>query len=226
MQTNSDFEYLYKDRDEAYKELEDLIPKDIDYDENWKIITTSINNLPQVCKISDRLNIKCEPFFVEDISAPNNKECTIAVVSELKEIVMHQNLIKSFEISEDYIYDISEQLFNKEILTKLYAFKMGEVFKDIENKNIMIFTDGCETGLSTLCTIKSLLNRGVKKIFLFTPIISDDLYQSLDMIVDKIFTSHRLRDFIRISYYFENFEDVEIDKLRYEVEKRRNILNG
>ena len=226
MQTNSDFEYLYKDRDEAYKELEELIPREIDFDENWKILSISINNLPQVCAISQRLNVACEPFFVEDIYAPNNKECTIAVVSELKEIVMQQNLMKSFEISEDYIYDISEQLFNKDILTKLYAFKMGKALNDIENKNIMIFTDGCETGLSTLCTIKSLLNRGVKKIFLFTPVISDDLYQSLDMIVDKIFTSHRLKDFIRNSYYFENFEDVDIEKLRYEVEKRRKILNG
>jgi len=226
MQTSSDFEYLYKNRAEAYKELEELIPKEIDFDENWKIITTSINNLPQVCDIATRHDIACEPFFVEYINAPNNKECPVATVSELKEIVMHQNLIKSFDISEDYIYDMSEQLFNTNILTKLYAFKGGSPLKDIENKNVMIFTDGTETGLGMLCSIKSLLNKGVKKIFLFTPVISDDLYQSLDMIVDRIFTSHRLKDFIRISYYFENFEDVDIDELRYEVEKRRIILNG
>jgi len=226
MQKNLDFEYLYKNRDEAYKELYELIPKDIEYDDNWKIITTSINNIPQVYDIADRLGVKCEPFFTEYVYAPNNKECSVAVVSELKEIVMHQNLIRSFEISEDYIYDISEQLYNSSILTKLYAFKMGTPISDIENKNIMIFTDGCETGLTTLCTIKSLLNKGVKKIFLFTPIISEDLYQSLDMIVDRIFTSHRLKDFIRISYYFEDFEDVDIDELRFEVEKRRNSING
>jgi len=226
MQTDLDFEYLYKNRKEAYKELYDLIPKDIDFDENWKIITTSINNLPEVFDIAEKIGVACEPFFTEDIYAPNNKECSVAVVSELKEIVMHQNLIKSFEISEDYIYDISEKLFNSKILTKLYAFKMGKILTDIQDKNIMIFTDGCETGLSTLCTIKSLLNNGVKKIFLFTPIISEDLYQSLDMIVDKIFTSHRLKDFIRISYYFEDFEDVDIEKLRYEVEKRRINING
>ena len=226
MQTDLDFEYLYKNRDEAYRELFELIPKDIEYDDNWRIISISINNLPQVCKISEKLAIECEPFFTEEISAPNNKECTVAVVSELKEIVMHKNLVKSFDISEDYIYDISEKIFNSVILTKLYAFKMGEALKDIKDKNIMIFTDGCETGLNTLCTIKSLLNGGVKKIFLFTPIISDDLYQSLDMIVDRIFTSHRLKNFIRISYYFENFEDVDIDKLRYELEKRRKSING
>ena len=226
MQTYLDFEYLYKDREEAYGKLFELIPKDIEYDDSWRIISTSINNLPQVCKISEKLAIECEPFFTEEISAPNNKECAVAVVSELKEIVMHKNLVKSFDISEDYIYDMSEELYNSSIITKLYAFKMGKSLNNIKDKNIMIFTDGCETGLNTLCTIKSLLNGGVKKIFLFTPIISDDLYQSLDMIVDRIFTSHRLKDFIRISYYFENFEDVDIDELRYEIEKRRMNING
>jgi predicted phosphoribosyltransferase len=46
------------------------------------------------------------------------------------------------------------------------------------------------------------------------------------MIVDRIFTSHRLKDFIRISYYFENFEDVDIDELRHEIEKRRMNIDG
>ena len=226
MQADLDFEYLYKDRDEAYEKLFELVPKDIEYDENWLIVSATVNNLPQVCKISEKLGIKCEPFFTEEIYAPNNKECSVAVVSELKEIVMHKNLIKSFEITEDYIYNISEKLYENTILTKLYAFKLGQSLSNIENKNIMIFMDGCETGLNTLCTIKSLLNNGVKKIFLFTPIISDDLYQSLDMIVDKIFASHRLKDFIRISYYFENFDDVDIDELRYEIEKRRMNIDG
>ncbi len=226
MQIDSDFEYLYKNREEAYKELFELVPREILYDESWKIITPTINNIPQVCGISEKLVLECEPFFVESVYAPNNKECVIASVSELKEIVMHQNLIKSFEISEDYVYDTSEQIFNSTILTKLYAFKMGKSIRDLEDKNVMIFSDSCETGLNTLCVIKSLLNHGVKKIFLFIPVISEDLYQSLDMIVDKIFTNHRLKDFIRTSYYFEDFSDVEIDKLRFEVEKRRNSING
>ena len=223
MSNNTNFEYLYKNREEAYNELYKLIPTHIDYDSEWKIITTTINNLPQVCKISEKLNIECEPFFVEEIFAPSNKDCTIACVSELKEIVIEKNLTESFEIEEDYIYDIAEKLFEKEILVKLYAFKMGNFLENIEDKKIMIFMDGCETGLNTLCTIKSLLSRNVKKIFLFTPIISEDLYKGFDMIVDKVFANHVIEDFINTSYYYEDFSDVDIDRLRYVIEQRRSV---
>ena len=223
MSNNLDFDYLYKNRQEAYEELFKLIPTHIDYDDEWKIITTTINNLPQVCEISEELKISCEPFFIEEIYAPSNIECTIACVSELKEIVIEKNLINSFEVSEDYIYDISEKLFDKNILMKLHAYKMGETLQNIENKKIMIFMDGCETGLATLCAVKSLLSQKVKKIFLFTPVISDDLYKGFDMIVDKVFANHVIEDFIRTSYYYEDFDDVEIERLRYVIEKRRNI---
>ena len=223
MSSNTDFEYLYKNREEAYNELYQLIPTHIDYNDEWKIITTTINNLPQVCKISKRLKIDCEPFFIEEIFAPNNKDCTIACVSELKEIVIEKNLLKSFEIEEDYIYDIAEKLYEKEILVKLYAFKMGNFLENIEDKKIMVFMDGCETGLNTLCTIKSLLSRNVKKIFLFTPIISEDLYKGFDMIVDKVFANHVIEDFINTSYYYEDFSDIDIDRLRYVVEQRRSV---
>ena len=223
MQNNSDFDFLYENRDEAYKELFDLIPKDIDYNDEWKIISISLNNLIQICQISKKLNIECEPFFIEEIYAPNNKDCTIACISELKEIVIEKNLLQSFGIEEDYIYDIAEKLYSKSILSKLYAFKTGNTLSNIENKKIMIFMDGCETGLNTLCTIKSLLSNRVKKIFLFTPVISEDLYKGFDMIVDKIFASHIIKDFIRTSYYYKDFDDVEIDNLRFAIEKRRSI---
>jgi len=223
MQTDLDFEYLYKDREEAYKELFELVPSEMEFDESWEIVTPSINNLPQVCEISDKLNISCEPFFVEEITAPNNTECAIASVSELKEIVIHKNLLDSFEIGEDYVYDMSEKIYNANILTKIFAFKLGKTINNLHGKNIMMFLDSCETGLNTLCVIKSLLNQGVKKIFIFIPIISEDLYQSLDMIVDRVYASHRLKDFIRTSYYYEDFSDVDIDRLRFEVEKRRTV---
>ena len=221
MQKDIDFSFIYRTREEAYKELFELLPTDVEFDSSWKIITTTINNLPQVLECADKLSISCEPFFIEEVKAPNNPECAIATVSELKEIVMEQNLVKSFEISEDFIYDMSEKIFQNSILSKLYAFKGGNPIGELSGKNIMIFSDGCETGLTTMCAVKSLLNAGVKKIFFFTPIISEDLYEGLGMIVDKVCATHKIKDFIRSSYYYEDFSDVDIEVLRYEIEKRR-----
>ena len=221
MSNNSDFEYLYKDREEAYSELFRLVKTD-NIDKNWKIITTTPSNISFIDELSKKLNIEYEPFFLDEITAPNNNECIIATVSELKDIVIEKNLVKSFGIEEDFIYKEAEKKYNKNILTKLYAFKNGKALEDIDGKNIMIFSDGCDIGLNIMCAVKSLLNHNVRKIFLYMPVISQDLYHSLDMIVDEIFVNKKIADFIRTSYYFENFDELDVDEIRYILE-RRNI---
>ena len=224
MSSSSNFEYLYKDRKEAYEELFKLLPKK-QYDKNWKIITTTIDNIPYIDELSKTIGIDYEPFFVSEIKAPKNDECTIASLSELKDIVIEKNLVRSFEIEEDYIYQKAKELHQTLMQTKLFAFKSGQCLHNVEGKNILIFSDGCDIGLNIYCTVKSLLNSGVRKIFLFLPIISEDLYHNLGMIVDELFVNHKIRDFIRTSYYFENFEDIDIEKVRYimEEKKRREI---
>lgn len=218
----STYEYLFKNREEAYAELLDLVPKDIDFSSNWEIITTSINNIPQVQNISKKHNLDYEPYFLQEIYAPNNKECSIGVISESQDIVIHQSLCKSFGIDEDFVYKRAKEFYSKNLKLQLLAFKSGESLSNIEDKNIMIFSDGCESGLNIMCTIKSLLKLKAKKIYLFVPVISDDLYHSLDMIVDKIFTNHSLKDFIDIEYYFEDFSDVDIEELRHTFRDKNN----
>ena len=219
MSNSLDSEYLYKDREEAYSELFKLVKRK-NFDSDWKIVTTTIDNIKLIDDLSEKLNIEYEPFFLDEITAPKNDECVIATVSELKDIVIEKNLVKSFEIEEDFIYKEAEDRYNKNILTKLYAYKSGKAIKNIEGKNIMIFSDGCDIGLNVMCAVKSLLNYKARKIFLYMPIISQDLYQSLDMIVDEIFVNHKIADFIRTSYYFENFEKLDVDEIRYILEQR------
>ncbi len=225
MLKNLDFNYIYKDRKEAYSELFKLLPKK-DYDKDWKIITTTIDNLPYIDELSNSLNIDYEPFFISEIKAPKNEECTIASLSELKDIVIEKNLVRSFEIDEDFIYQKAKEIFQTVIQTKLYAFKDGKSIKDLEGKKVLIFSDGCDIGLNLHCTVKSLINSGVRKIFLFLPIISEDLYHSLDMIVDEVFVNHKIKDFIRTSYYFENFEELDLDIVRYILENKRRKVES
>ena len=218
--TKIDFEYLYKNREEAYSELFKKIPE-IEYDKDWKILTTTVNNIKEIDSISKKLDLPYDVFFLKEITAPKNSECVIASVSELKDIVLEKNLIKSFEIDEDYVYQKSQEIYEDSLIKKIHAFKNGKVLDNIEGKNFLIFSDGCDIGLNLMCTVKSLLNAKAKKIFLFLPVISSDLYYSLDMIVDEIFTNHKIEDFIRTSYYFEDFSDLDMEMIQYILTKEK-----
>ena len=219
-----DFEFLYKNRDEAYEKLYEKVLKSINYDDSWKIITTTLNNLKQVEEISKKMGLDYEPFFIENIKAPKNSECVIASFSELKDIVIEENLVRSFEIDEDFIYQQSKELYNSIIIPKLFAYKSGKVCDDIDGRNFLVFSDGCDIGLDLMCCVKSLLNAGARKIFLSMPVISSDLYDSLDMIVDEVIVVEKIVDFIRTSYYYEDFSEIDIEKAQYILtQKRRNV---
>jgi len=218
-----DFDFLYKNRDEAYEKLCDIVLKSVEYDSSWRILTTTLNNLKQIEKISKKMKLEYEPFFLESIKAPKNSECVIASLSELKDIVIEENLVRSFEIDEDYIFGQSKEIYNSTILPKLFAYKGGKVCEEIEGRNFLIFSDGCDIGLDLMCSVKSLLNAKAKKIFLCMPVISSDLYDSLDMIVDGVIVGEKIVDFIRTSYYYEDFSDIDLEEAQYILmQKRRN----
>ena len=219
-----DFDILYKNRDEAYERLCQIVLESVEYDSSWKILTTTINNLKQIDKISKKMNLDYEPFFLENIKAPKNSECVIASLSELKDIVIEENLVRSFEIDEDYIFNKSQEIYENCITKKLFAYKGGRVCEGIEGRNFFIFSDGCDIGLDLMCCVKSLLNAKAKKIFLCMPVISSDLYDSLDMIVDGVIAGEKIVDFIRTSYYYEDFDDIDIEEVQYILtQRRRNV---
>jgi putative phosphoribosyl transferase len=220
---DSSYEYIFKDRDEAYRDLEELIPKDVDFGSGWTIITVSIDNIPKVTRISLKLKTPLKPLLLHEIYAPNNKECSIAIVSETEEIVFHKRFLDSFEIGQDYIYDMAKKIYENDILNQLYSLKGAKEPLALNEKNVMIFSDGCESGLHILCAIKSLLNLGVKRIYLFTPVISEDLYMNLDKIVDRVFTKHILKDFVSVDSYFEDFSSVDIELLGSIYTNKSNI---
>ena len=43
-------------------------------------------------------------FFFSEKFCSNNEDCEIAVVTEHEEVLIHEELVKSFDLSLDYIF--------------------------------------------------------------------------------------------------------------------------
>jgi len=74
------------------------------------------------------------------------------------------------------------------------------------------------------CALKSVLAQGARKVSLATPIIAEDLYQMLDMKLDKIYANYRIKDFIEVDYYYEELDELEADEVKEILEKSRNYV--
>ncbi len=225
MPVNSDSkDYIYKNRQEAVEDLLAILPQQLMQKEQWILLALSRGSVEMAEEIAQKLSLFFDIFIVKPIVAPNNDDCQIAMVSETKEIVMHEELVHAFGISEDYIYAEAQRRYNDDILDNIYKFRKALPLSNLKDKTVLLIDEGCETGLSTMCALKSVLNLQTKKVLLATPVIADDLFHSLDLKVDKIYTNHQIENFISVERYYDSLERIPGKKIRKKLEESAYYL--
>ncbi len=227
MQTDIDFrETLFKDRDDASRQLIDILPKEQMQNENWLLVTLAQGAVPIAEMMAREFELEYDMLFMASVYTPNNDECQIAKVSELKEIVMEDNLVESFNISLDYIYSEADKLYQEKLLNDQYQYRNALPITSIKNRNILLIDEGCETGIRAVCAIKSVLAHGCNKVSLATPVIADDLFHHLDMMLDEIYAKNIIEDFIEVDYYYENLDKLNRKEIRNILKKSKNYIYG
>ena len=205
--------YIYTNRQEAVDDLLEILPKDLMQKENWILLALSRGSVEMAAYIANELGLDFDIFIVKSIMAPENDECEIAMVSETKEIVIQESLVDSFGIDENYVYEEAERVYNEKIVENINKYRKSLPISDLKDRSVLLIDEGCETGLSTMCAIKSALNLHTKKVSIATPVIAEDLFHTLDLKVDKIYTNHRILHFISVKYYYEELERLKSKKI-------------
>lgn len=225
MSKNLDFnDFDFKNRDDAALKLIENLPSDMLKKDNFLLLALSGGGAKIASNICEELKLEFDLFFIAPILAPKNDECEIAMVSHTQEIVTHDALIRSFEIDENYIYEEAKRLYEDKIIKWNNRYRKGELLPQIKDRCVLLVDEGCETGLSTMCAIKSVLNLGANKVSLAIPVIADDLFHQFDLMVDEIFTVHKKRNFISTSYYYEELEKIKSKELLRILGKSRYFM--
>ncbi|RUM66851.1 MAG: sodium:proton antiporter [Sulfurospirillum sp.] len=215
MSENSDFDTcLFKDRYDAYNALVEILPIKVMQHEKWILLALSDGAVEITAKLANRFGFDFDLFFSEAIVAPNNEECQLAMVSETNDIVIEEKLTESFGISLDYIYEEGERLFHERIVKYRYRYRDGLGVSDLRDQNVLLIDEGCETGFKVMCALKSVINLGVRKVSVATPVIPDDLFTLVDKKVDKIYAVHIIRDFISVDYYYQTLPQPKAEEIK------------
>ncbi|WP_298782881.1 phosphoribosyltransferase family protein [uncultured Campylobacter sp.] len=196
-------ELMFENQIDAAMKLAEILPATVIKNENFLIIAQSLESLPIANHLALKLGLAYEFLFTEPVLAPNNPECAIACVSETQEIVMVDELVRSFGISLDYVYGQANRLYEEKILKNMYKFRKGELLGNLEKKNVILVDEGCESGLTALTCIKTLVSLNAKAIFYATPVIGSDNADEIAMLVDGIYTVHKIRDFVNVDFYYK-----------------------
>ena len=204
---------FFKNREVAAYRLLDVLPIDSMKLEDWTVIASSYGGFEIAKIIARALNGKFDIMFSEKIYAPNNEDCEIAVVTEHEEVLIHEELVKSFDISLDYVYSKSKQIFDDTLTQKVKRFRHGEKIKRLEGKNVLIVDEGINTGLTMMACIKTAINLKAKSISIATPVLPTASIPTIDSIADDLYFVKKLDHFVSINFYYDSLEDVSFEDI-------------
>ena len=145
-------------------------------------------------------------LFIEKVLSRVNKETFLAVVSETKDYVMIEELINSFEITDDYAFSQINRVFEEKILEDIYQLRAGESIIPIEGRNVLLVDESANTGFKLLCAIKSCLSKKVNSINVAVPLISKESAEMIEKLVDNTFFVKIVEDFVSVKHYFKEYE--------------------
>ncbi|TLS71910.1 ABC transporter [Aliarcobacter thereius] len=204
----------FKNREVAAYKLLEVLPLDSMKLEKWIVVSCSYGGYEIAKIVAEALNSEYDLLFNEKIYAPNNEECEIAVVTELEEVLIHEELVKSFDIELDLIYLKSKDIFETTIKPKIHKFRAGEKLTYLKGKNVLIVDEDINVGLVMMACIKTIINQGVKSISVATPLLSTASIQAIDAITDDLYYVKKLDHYIEADFYYDSleklsFEDIE-----------------
>jgi putative phosphoribosyl transferase len=204
----------FKNREVAAYRLLDVLPIDSMRLEDWTVISSSYGGFEIAKIIANALNSKYDMMFSGKIYAPNNEDCEIAVVTEHEEVLIHEELIKAFDISLDYVYSKSKQVYEESIVKTVNKFRHGEKIQEFENRNVLIVDEGINTGLTMMACIKTAINLKAKSISVATPILPTASIPTIESIADDLYFIKKLDHFVEIDFYYDSLEDVSFEDLK------------
>lgn len=204
----------FKNQEDAANKLLEVLPLQSMRLEKWIVVSCSYGAYKMAKIIAESLGSKYEMMFNQKIYAPNNEECEIAVVTELEEVLIHEELVKAFDINLDSIYLKSKDIFETDLKPIIHRFRFGEKIESFAGKNVLIVDEDINVGLVMMACIKTIINQKVKSISVATPILSTASIEAIDAITDDLYYIKNLDHYIESDFYYEDleklsFEDIE-----------------
>ena len=192
----------FKNRQEALEKLLSII--DINAIDDMLVISISENGNFYAREIAMRGGLLEGDFlFIEEIKSPENKQTSLAAISETKDYILIDELINAFEITDDYIYSEAERVYEEKILQNIYQFRGGESIISLQNRNVLLVDEGANTGLTLLCAIKSCISKKAASINVAIPVIAKETAKNIEKLVDNTYFVYEIEDFVDTDFYFK-----------------------
>jgi len=204
---------LFKNRDEAFKLLYDALPYNNMIHEEWIVIAVSDGGVSIAKNIAKELGARLDFLFTEKVLSERNPECEIAIVTETSEIIIHEELMRSFKLDLETIYSEADKKYNNEIQSYKAKYRNSLDIIDVSDKNVLLVDEGLNTGLTMMACIKSVINQQARSVCVAVPVLPQATINDIEAIADDLYYIQAPAHFISIDFYYEELEKINLKNI-------------
>lgn len=209
----------FKDRHEAGIKLAEKLVKYKD-DKDVVILAIPRGGVEIGYEIAKFLNAKLDIIVTKKIGLPDDEEYAIGVVGPDKKVMLNEDAISKYSISDEYIKQKTKGIGN-EIERRCKKYKGKYQLQKLNNKIVIIADDGIATGFTTKAAINFVRLQKPKKVILAAPVSPSNFAKEIRAKVDEFICLHSTERFFSISQFYESFPQLE-DKEVKEYLKKAN----
>lgn len=200
---------FFENREDALQKLLNNMPLSFFEKQDCVVVGISFAGILFAHRLAQIIKAPLAFLFTAPILAPNNPECEIAMATETHDVVINDPLVKSFEISLDYIYGEVQRQYEDKMLPLIYQYRKGNPLTSLKGKRVLLVDEGIDSGLTALASIKSVITLQAKTVHFACPVAPIDVAEIMDEATDGIFCLYRSKNFVDIGYYYKDYPAIE-----------------
>lgn len=157
-------------------------------------------------EVSRALEIPLDVTVPRKIGAPDNPEFAIAAISLDGIIVKHPDY-KNFSIPSHFLEKAKAKTL-AEIRRRLLLYRGEQKERDVKGLRVSVVDDGIATGLTLLCAVQSLRQRGAQWIQVAVPVSSLESYRRFLSVADDVLALSTPEPFYAVGQFYADFHQV------------------
>jgi putative phosphoribosyl transferase len=203
---------LFADRSEAGRGLAQRLLRF--KDERPVVLALPRGGVPVGFEVARALDAPLDLVLVRKIGAPFQPELAVGAVVDggRPETVLNEEMIREFQISEDYIAQESARQF-QEIERRRELCFTGRARAPVEGRTAIVVDDGIATGATMEAALHATRRANPKRLVLATPVAPPDTIERLRPQVDEVVCLATPRLFGAIGAFYEDFRQVNDEEV-------------
>jgi putative phosphoribosyl transferase len=163
-------------------------------------------------EVAKALHCPLDLLIIRKIGFPTEPELAIGAVSETGAVVLNEEIISAYGITEKYIAEETSQQ-KEEIARRRLFYRSGHDISALDHRIIILVDDGVATGATLKAAIASLRKEKIARLVVAVPVASRPAEEEIEKTVDEWICLQTPDQFTAVGSYYRNFKQVSDEEV-------------